>query len=101
MRLRQVRLQLQRALRQGARFFPVLRRPVERMQDPAFQLRVPSEGEREVRVELDCALVELLALFQFVKILKSAGKVTRLNKSKISLAIVSGFALHLRFFSRR
>src|ERR1043166_2512402 len=99
MRLRQVRLQLQRALRERARFFAALRGPVERMQNPAFQLRVPSEGEREVWIELDRAFVELLALFQFVKILKSAGKVTRLDKSKISLAIFSGFALHLRFFS--
>ena len=78
--------------------FPALRCPVERVKDPAFQLRVPREGEREFRVELDGPLVKLLALFQFVEFLKSAGKIVRLDKSQIGFAILGGFALYSRLF---
>src|SRR2546428_13453410 len=100
MRLGQARLQFQSPLGEGARFFSALGRSVERVQDPAFQLRVPREGEREFRVELDCAIVELLALLEFVEILKSAGKIVRLDKSEIGLAIFCRLAFELCFLAR-
>src|SRR5206468_7085097 len=99
MRFGKFRLQLKRAVGQRTRFLPSLDRAFVVMQDPTFQLRVARHGKGEVRVELDSALEELLALFQFLEILKNAGKIVRLHKSQVSLAIFSWLARHLRFFA--
>ena len=99
MRFGKFRLQLKRAVGQRTRFLPSLDRAFVVMQDPTFQLRVARHGKGEVRVELDSTLEELLALFQFLEILKNAGKIVRLDKSKVSLAIFSWLARHLRFFA--
>ena len=101
MRLRQVGLQLQSALGEGARFFASSRRLVEGMQDPAFQLRVAGESERKAWVELQCAIVELLALFQLIEILKSALEIVRLHKSEIGFAVFGRLPLDLCLFDWR
>ena len=43
--------------------------------------------------------IKLLALFQFCRVLHGTGKIMRLDKSQISLAVFSGFSLHLRFLA--
>src|SRR5205823_5836213 len=64
MRLRQVRLQTQRLLRERARFFAALDGAFESMDDPAFQLRIARNGESKHWIELDGPRVKLLALFE-------------------------------------
>src|ERR1051326_4807348 len=101
MRFRQIRLQLQSTLGQRTRFFTTLRRGVERVNDPAFQLRVAGESKREVWIQVQSALEKLLPLFEFFVILHSAGKIVRLYEGKVGLAVFSGLVCHLRLFARR
>ena len=61
--LGQIGLQLQSPLGQGARFFAVIRCGLVCAQHPAFQLRVAREGESKVWIQLNGALIKLLALF--------------------------------------
>src|SRR4029077_713139 len=100
-RLGKIGLQLQSSLGQGLSFFATLRRPFERMQNPAFQLRVPRDGEGKVWIEFDGALVELLTLFQLFEVLKGTGKVVGLDEGEIGLAVFGGLVLYLRFFAWR
>ncbi len=97
----QVGLQLQSAFCKRARFLTSFGTAVECMHDPAFQLRVARNGEGKVWVQLDGARVKLLALFEFIEILKGAGKIVRLYESEIGLPIFSGLACHLRLFPGR
>ena len=66
---------------------------------PAFQLRIARERESEVWIQLDSALIKLLALFQFCRVLKSTGKIMRLHESQVSLAVFGWLPRHLRFLA--
>ena len=74
MRFRQIRLQLQGPVGQSARFFASPDGRFEIRIDPTFQLRVARNGERKFWIQLDGALVKLLALFQFIKSSTAAWK---------------------------
>src|SRR5438552_12144279 len=100
MRLWKVGLQLQSAFGESARFFAALPRGIEGVHDPTLQQRVARDGQRKIRVKLNSALVELLALFQFVEILKGATEILRLDKGEVGFAIFRRPVFHLRFFSR-
>src|ERR1041385_9561508 len=99
MRLWKVGLQLQSAFGKSARFFAALPRGIEGVHEPTLQQRGAREGKRKIRVKLNSALVELLALFQFIEILKGAPEILRLNKGEIGLALFGTPAFHFRFFS--
>src|SRR4029077_1258589 len=100
-RLGKIGLQLQSPLGQGLSFFATFRRPFERMQNPAFQLRIARNGESKVWIEFDGALVKLLTLFQLFEVLKGTGKVVGLDEGEIGLAVFGGLVFHLRFFAWR
>src|SRR5438874_9142080 len=100
MRFWQIRLQLQSALCQSTCFFAPRWCRIERVHNPAFQLRIAGNRKREGRIQVEGTLEKLLALFQFFEILKSAGKIVRLHESQISLAVFSGSAFELGSFAR-
>src|SRR6266571_8656597 len=101
MRFRQVRLQLQSAFGQSARFFAAFLSWIEGVKYPTFQLRVARKRERKFRIELDCARIKLLALFEFPEVLNGVLEIMRLDKSEIGFAILGGLAFDLRPFTRR
>src|SRR5882724_306298 len=101
MRLRQVGLQLQSALRQRASFFAAIGAGVETMHDPTFQLGVARDSERKFRIELDGPRIKLLALLEFPEVLNGVLEIMRLDKSEIGLAVLRWPAFHSRFFYRR
>src|ERR1700757_4179197 len=101
MRLRQIGLHLQGLLREGARFFAALGRSLEKMNDPAFQQRIACDGKRKRWVELNGSLVKLLALFELLKVLHRVGKIVRLDKSEVSLAVFGRLAFDSRPFRGR
>ena len=98
MRLRQIGLQLQRPLCERPRFFAAFGGAFKNMDDPAFQLRVARNGEREHRIELDGPRVKLLALFELLKFLHPVLKIVRMDKSKIGLSVFRRLAFDSGFF---
>src|SRR5206468_10381409 len=99
MRFGKFRLQLKRAVGQRTRFLPSLDRAFVVMQDPTFQLRVARHGKGEVRVEFDCPLEELLALFEFLEILKAQERLCPWTKAReaspfsVGLRVLCAFSL--------
>src|SRR6266849_427668 len=101
MRLRQVRLQLHSAFGQSARFFAAFPSWIEGVKYPTFQLRVARKRERKFRIELDCARIKLLALFEFPEVLNGVLEIMRLDKSEIGFAILGGRSIILKTITRR
>ena len=101
MRFRQIGLQFKSLLGQTARFLAMFRCALVCPHQPAFQLRITCERESEVWIQLDGALIKLRALFQFYRVLISAGKIMRLHKCEVSLAVFGRLSRHLRFLGGR
>ena len=101
MALRQIRLHLESAFREGAGFFLSFRGRLESVIDPALQLREARAGQRKVGIELQGALVELLGLFQLREILQVHVEIVCLDKREVGLAVLRRLPRHLLFLGRR
>src|SRR6266699_5045564 len=99
MRFRQVRLQLQSAFGQSARFFAAFLSWIKGVKYPTFQLRVARKRERKFRIELDCARIKLLALFEFPEVLNSVLEIVRLDKGEIGFAILGGRRIIIKTYT--
>src|SRR5262249_42757484 len=72
------------------------------MNYPTFQLGVAGKGERKRWIEIDCALIHLLAELQLFQIfIGTAPSVVRSNKRQVRFAVLRRFGLEMRLFGWR
>ena len=99
MAFRQFGLKLERPVRERTRFVAAFRCRLEGVKNPALQARTTGRGEREVRIELEGALVELLGLLELGQILYFTVEIVGLDEREIRFAVLGRLARHLRFFA--
>ena len=103
MPFRQIRLQTNRCLRRGTRFFLSRRCFIEIVISPIVDPCQSGKRSRELRIQCGCALEKLLCLFRVgaKRAIRAIEQFVGFNKGQIGFAIFGGPVLDLRLLHWR